>query len=369
MRCLLLLIAIFSCGSCAYAQEQSKNLPEPELGWIQVSEDGRKFVNSKSSRSVELWGVNYDHDGDGQLLEDYWSKHWPTVEADFREIKALGANVVRIHLQISRFMDSPKKANTTALTQLKQLVGLAESNRLYLDITGLGCYHKQDVPDWYDKLSEPDRWDTQACFWMAVADVCKQSPAVFCYDLMNEPILPGKKVETEWLTGELGGKHFVQRISLDLAGRSRHDVARAWVAKLTGAIRSVDKRHLITVGVIPWAMVFKKAKPIFYAPGILEKLDFVSIHVYPQTGKVDEALAVVEIFQLGKPVVVEEIFPLKASLEETDKFIQQARPNVAGWISFYWGKSVDEYREQGDIQGAIVASWLEYFQKNSPNRR
>ena len=44
--------------------------------------------------------------------------------------------------------------------------------KLYLDLTGLGCYHKKDVPAWYDKLSESDRWDAQARFWEAVAGRC-----------------------------------------------------------------------------------------------------------------------------------------------------------------------------------------------------
>jgi hypothetical protein len=135
------------------------------------------------------------------------------------------------------------------LSRLSDLVRLAEKTGLYLDLTGLGCYHKRDVPGWYDKLNESARWEVQARFWRAVANVCKNSPAIFCYDLMNEPILPGKKTETEWLTGELGGKHFVQRISLDLAGRTRTEVARDWVKILTTAIREVHRRHMITVGV------------------------------------------------------------------------------------------------------------------------
>ena len=92
---------------------------------------------------------------------------------------------------------------------------LAEQTGLYLDLTGLGCYHKQDVPAWYDALEESDRWDVQARFWKAVAGVCKDSPAIFCYDLMNEPVLDGGKGDG-WLAGEpLGGKYFVQRITRD----------------------------------------------------------------------------------------------------------------------------------------------------------
>ncbi len=139
-----------------------------------------------------------------------------SVEADFAEIKALGANVVRVHLQVAKFMSSPTEANAEALKKLGELTQLAERCGLYLDITGLGCYHKADVPPWYDALDEAARWDVQAVFWRAVAETCRLSPAVFSFDLMNEPILPAAKAESEWLTGELAGKHFVQRITLDL---------------------------------------------------------------------------------------------------------------------------------------------------------
>jgi len=68
------------------------------------------------------------------------------VEEDFREMKQLGANVVRIHLQVAKFMDAPDKPNAASLAQLTKLLALAESNNLRLDLTGLACYRRADVP-------------------------------------------------------------------------------------------------------------------------------------------------------------------------------------------------------------------------------
>ena len=59
--------------------------------------------------------------------------------------------------------------------------------------------------------------------------------------------------------------------------------------KLVAAIRKRDKRHMVTVGVIPWALTFPKAKPLFYSREVGENLDFVSVHFYPRKDKVDEA--------------------------------------------------------------------------------
>ena len=342
-----------------------------ELDWIQVSQDGTGFVLAESGNAFRAWGFNYDHDGSGRLLEDYWLDQWPTVEADFGEIKTLGANVVRVHLQLAKFLESKDKINSESLRQLGRLLKLAEATGLYLDITGLGCYHKQDVPNWYDALDEKERWAVQARFWEAVAQTCAGSPAVFCYDLMNEPILPGaQKVETEWLAGELAGKYFVQRISLDLAGRTREQVAKAWIDHLVAAIRKHDPRHLITVGVIPWAHTWPNAKPLFHDPVVGANLDFVSVHFYPAQGEVDKALTALSVYELGKPLVVEEMFPLKCGREELDQFVERSRGTVDGYIGFYWGKTIADYdQEPPTIAGAITRQWLEYFSEKAPQMK
>ncbi len=369
----LSLVVVWTFTGSVEAQQQQRGKTDTPAGhvleWIKPSEDKTHFVRAVSGERIVLWGVNYDHDDTGRLLEDYWKDEWDTVCDDMREIKALGANVVRIHLQLGKFMVSAQQADQANLDRLAMLVRVAEDTRLYLDVTGLGCYHKPDVPAWYDSLGEAARWDVQARFWQAVAETCKGSPAVFCYDLMNEPILPGEqKPETDWLAGEFGGKYFVQRISLDLAGRTRVEVAREWVKKLSAAIRSVDDSHMITVGVIPWALAFKGAAPIFYSPEAGGPLDFVSVHFYPKKGEVDEALAALKVYEVGKPLVIEEMFPLSCSIEELEAFIAGSREFTDGWISFYWGATIAENRDKGTLSGAVVAQWLQRFQALAPSR-
>lgn len=335
-------------------------------GWIRPGKDGSHFLDEGSGKRFVVWGVNYDRDDSGRLLEDYWEKEWETVMADFKEMKELGANVVRIHLQLAKFMDGPDTANAANLSRLAKMVKVAEETGLHLDLTGLGCYHKKDVPAWYDALPEAGRWEVQASFWKAIAKVCRDSPAVFCYGLMNEPILPGETRESNWLGDALEGKFYVQRITLDLAGRSREEVARQWVAKLAAAIREVDKRHMITVGVIPLVLYFKGAKPLFYGPEVHGPLDFVSVHFYPKTGEIESALAALKSYEIGKPVVIEEIFPLHASLEETDAFIEGSRSHCDGWMSFYWGKTIEANETDAGMRSAVIAAWLKYFRAKAP---
>ena len=357
MKLLLPLLAFCAGTACAL---------EP----IRISPDGKSFVQGEPGKPFRVWGVNYDHDStgkNGRLLEDYWIGEWDTVRSDFAEMKELGANVVRIHLQVAKFKDAPETPNEKSLAQLRRLLALAEETGLYLDITGLGCYHKADTPKWYDAMDEAARWKVQARFWTAVAQTCRASPAVFCYDLMNEPVIGGNTAEG-WVAGELGGKNFVQRLTLEPGKRTQIEIAKAWVDQLTAAIRAEDAKHLITVGVIPWALVWPNAKPVFYSPEVSPALDFVSIHLYPKKGEVDKALTAMAVYDIGKPLVIEETFPLECGLEEMDDFLKRSRPRAEGYISFYWGRTIKEYAaaKEDPLAAAIMGAWLKQFQKLAP---
>lgn len=367
-KVLLFAVAIAQSWSITFAQSSGElPLSSNALVRIAISPDGKHFIKSDSGQRFLIWGVNYDHDAEGNLIEDYWHQRWDHVEQDFAEIKQLGANTVRIHLQLGKFMQQADQPNEESLLQLKRLVSLAEQSGLYLDITGLGCYHKRDIPSWYDSLDESDRWQVQAKFWEAVAQACNGSTAVLCFDLMNEPIVPGdEKKETDWLAGEFAGKHFVQRIARELKGRKRNEVVDGWIDQMVSAIRKHDPKALITIGEIPWSHVWPGAAPVFYTPESLSKLDFVSIHLYPKRGDVDKAIKATEPYMLGKPLVIEEMFPLECSIDELNQFIDRSRSKSDGWIGFYWGKTQREYRkDEATITNTLMADWLEYFASKS----
>jgi hypothetical protein len=352
-RILLSCLAACACSGPAFPAD---------MEWVRVGSDNRSFVLATSGRRFVPWGFNYDHDPKGRLIEDYWDSEWSRVAKDFRAMRRLGANVVRVHLQLGKFMAGPTRPNGKALEQLDRLLKLAERERLYLDLTGLGCYHKKDVPAWYDALSEKDRWRVQARFWQAVAGRCAASPAVFCYDLMNEPIVPGgRRGPGDWLGPAFAGKHFVQFISLDPAGRARPAIARAWIRTLSAAIRKVDRRHLLTVGLVSWSLDRPGLTSGFVPGHIAPDLDFLSVHLYPEKGKVAEALKTLAGFAVGKPVLIEETFPLKCSPDELERFLEGSRKSACGWLGFYWGTPPEELRRSKTIGDALTLGWLEVF--------
>jgi hypothetical protein len=341
-----------------------------DLPRVIVGKDRKGFILENQDKAFLPWGFNYDHDEKGRLIEDYWEAEWEKVERDFHSMKKLGANVVRIHLQVGQFLDGAEKPNKNAFARLRKLVKLAEGTGLYLDLTGLGCYHKAEVPNWYDILDERGRWSAQARFWQSVAATCRESPAIFCYDLMNEPVVPGgKRKDGDWLGPTFGGKQFVQFITLDQKNRPRADIAHQWVKHLTTAIRTHDKHHLITVGLVDWSLDRPGLTSGFVPNKIVDDLDFLCVHLYPARRKLDEAIQTLKGFSVGKPVLIEETFPLKCAMADFRRFIEQSEKHSTGVLGFYWGKTPDELRDSKKVEDAITLGWLEYFENHSKTRK
>jgi hypothetical protein len=342
---------------------------EGRLDPIAINRQGNGFCFRGSERAFVPWGFNYDHDQSGRLIEDYWDSEWSRIEEDFREMRSLGANVVRVHLQFGKFMKSKDEANIIELDRLSRLLALAESTGLYLDLTGLGCYHKRDVPDWYDRLDEPSRWAAQASFWSAVADRGARSSAVFCYDLMNEPVVPGgERPRGEWLGPDFAGKHFVQFVSLEPAGRSRADIAKHWIRRLKASIRDKDPQRLITVGLVDWSLNRPGLTSGFDPMVVAPELDFLAVHLYPERGKLDEALETLRLFAAaGKPVVIEETFSLKCGIAEFGNFATRSREWARGWFGFYWGEPLEGLRQSKRLADALSREWLEWFVDKKPD--
>jgi hypothetical protein len=267
-----------------------------ELEIIKVSPDQEGFVLAPSGTKFIPWGHNYASvDILARLAKDP-----ARVEREFAEMKAAGTTVARVHPEFLHLMAGPDKTKPEGVQLLLKLLKIAEARGIYLKITGLANYTIKDRAEWYDKLDEAARWKAQAFFWEMIANACKDSPAVFAYDLVNEPVPTGKPDEG-WYMGRMGDVEFCQRFTLTPGKRSGEDVMRDWTRMMIAAIRKHDGRHLITMGMFPFPGVYKP---------IAEQLDFVSPHLYPKTGKVDEELKLLQQFDWGKPIVIGETFPL-----------------------------------------------------------
>jgi hypothetical protein len=328
-----------------------------DLQTVQVAPDKTGFVLDPSGDRYIPWGHNY---ASVDILERL-ANDPARVAREFAEMQAAGTNVARIHPELPRILTGPDKADPRALDQLKTLFEIADKSGIYLKITGLACYRIEDRLAWYDALDEQDRWKTQAFFWETIARTCAASSAVFAYDLVNEPAAVGKPADG-WYTGRMGDVEFCQRLSLTPGNRNSGDIFRAWTKRMVAAIRAQDQTHLITMGMLPFPNAYKAAA---------EQLDFVSPHLYPKTGKVDEEIKLLKRFDWGQPIVIGETFPLSCGADDERDFLLRSRQFAHGWIGHWPDESPTELAElkktgQATIQHAIWLSWVELFRDIGP---
>lgn len=328
-----------------------------EIQTVKIAPDQQGFILHPSGARFVPWGHNY---ASVDVLERL-ANDPDRVAREFAEMKAAGTTVARVHPELPRLLVGPDKANPQGVADLKKLATIAEQAGIRLKITGLACYKIKDRLEWYDALDERDRWQAQAFYWETVAKAVAESPALFAYDLANEPAAIGKPAEG-WYAGRMGDVEFCQRLTLEPGDRSGDEIFRAWTKQMVAAIRQHDQTHLITMGMLPFPGIYKTAA---------EQLDFVSPHLYPKTGKVKEELALLKQFDWGKPIVIGETFPLSCSAAEEREFLLQSRDLAHGWIGHWPDESPAELAEkkrsgEATIANAVWLSWVELFNDVGP---
>jgi hypothetical protein len=177
----------------------------------------------------------------------------------------------------------------------------------------------------------------------------------------------GNRAQGDWLGPPFGEFHYVQFVTLDQKIRPRPEIAYAWTATLVEAIRRVDRRHMISLGLVDWSLERPGLNSGFVPAKIAPLLDFLCIHLYPKTGKIDEAVGTLEGFAAaGKPVLIEETFPLACGVDEFRTFLKRSKKSASGWVGFYWGKTREELTKSKNIPDALMLGWLDIFQQERP---
>ncbi len=152
---------------------------------------------------------------------------------------------------------------------------------------------------------------------------------------------------------------------LDPGNRDRKEIARQWAAKLVAAIRKHDRRHMVTVGMFP-----DPEGNCGFAPAVMAKeLDFLCIHDYPETSKPGKAMRDLKGFQVGKPVVIEEVFPIHCDVPEYRRFMKDSAKYASGWFGFCWGQPLGELRRSKKLGHTKTLAQLKVFQAGPPRRK
>jgi hypothetical protein len=304
-----------------------------------------------AGQRFRVWGFNYGLRERYPILRYFdrpTDRRLHSVVADMREAQVLGANTLRVYLEIKAFMRGPKQPKRRALAALEALLDKAEQLHIYLDLTGNLVWRAPPV--WYDALPEQARWAVQARFWRAVARTAQGSPAVLVYELTSEPVIHDSD---HWYGGALDGYTFIQRIVRETSGRDPSELARRWIRLLTGSIRVHDRRHLIGLGLLPLGGAFGPAN-------VADLLDVLLVHEYPEDGRANEAVALVRDFAAqGKPVILGETAPLLSTPDTWRAFLSGSRRVLDGYLFFYDGRAPGEVR--ATAADAWYAAALEQF--------
>jgi hypothetical protein len=284
------------------------------------------------TRPWRAWGMNWglgDHAPVVAYFDDPSAANLAVLASELRTARQMGANSMRVYLQLGQVMATSTTPRRSALTALQRLLALAQRDGVYLDITGDLVWLPSRAPAWYAQMPVHARWRVQARFWEAVAHAASSSPAVLCYELTSEPIVaptPG------YYYGQIGNWYFVQSIATGQGSRA-DALARAWTRLLATAVRSQDNRP-VTIGLLP-------ATTGPFAPSnVADLLDLLTVHEYPATGQAPAAVATIRSFAASnKPVLLGETFMLTDDAATQNAFLTAAAPDLAGAFEFFDGRN------------------------------
>ena len=186
---------------------------------------------------VERFGLEKTH-----ALMQHYRSNWIT-ENDYRNVAALGMNVVRLPFWYRNFQSDDNgtwylnKKGKIDLHELDEQVALCKKYGLYLilDLHGLPGYQndydhcgKSKSMSLFDDTPQGARYrEVVKDFWVTLAKRYRNEPTVAMYDLMNEPL--GTNITSD--------KSFRQ-VFFDFSN------------ELYRAIRAVDSRHIICMEAI-----------------------------------------------------------------------------------------------------------------------
>ena len=184
--------------------------------------------------------------------------------------------------------------------------------------------------------------------------------------MMNEPIVSGERLERGgWIHPQaIEGLHYIHYINLDPDGRDRADIAVAWVRQMKQAIRLHDSQTPITVGMFP---LLESPDASGFSPArMAAEVDFIAVHLYPRSGRSDDTLQLLKRYDVGLPVVIEEVFPIDIGLDEYRGFLESSRSVADGWISFYWGETDEDLRKRNEPLASLVPGATDAFESLRP---
>ncbi|MCX8036940.1 MAG: beta-galactosidase [Candidatus Sumerlaeia bacterium] len=396
------ILGLVGCWAMMAAAGFAAGASSSKWAFVKVAPDGRGFVAGESP--WHPFGCNYFDPHVGWAPKMWREFDAGRVEEHFRIMQHLGVNVVRVFLAAQSFYPTPPRLEPEALEKFDRLLDIARRYGIRVHPTGLDAW--EGNPPWRrgDIFADEAVRAHQVGFWKAFAARYKDEPAIFAYDLLNEPHVhwSGRAMESawrKWLVQHYGTIEALRKAwkneatpfeafdaipvprdepasaSRMLADyqRFRESVGERWVKEQADAIRSADPNHLITVGFIQWTVPVLHGRPSRYAgfhpAQIAAHVDFLSVHFYPLWGdplrsdeEFDRNLAYLEFLlryvhagDPTKPLVVGE-FGWYGGGRTSDRAQVRSEADQARWC------------EAAVLQGrGVAAGWLNWAYADTPS--
>jgi hypothetical protein len=313
------------------------------------------------TRPWRAWGMNWgvgDHAPVIAYFDDPTAANLAVLRAELRIARAMGANSMRIYLELGQVMATPTRPRQRSVTALRRLLALAQSDGIYLDITGDLVWRPSRAPAWYKRMPWQQRWQVQARFWKAVAHAASTSPAVLCYELTSEPVVAQTR---GYYYGQIGEWWFVQSIATQQPPAASH-LARSWTSLLASAVRSEDDRP-VSIGLLPFT-----SGP-FAPANIAGLLDLLIVHEYPTAGQAPAAVSLLRSFAaFHKPVLLGETFILADDASDAstqNAFLTGAAPHLCGAFEFFDGRDPSNM-QVSSVYDAVYQKSLRQFHALRP---
>jgi hypothetical protein len=377
-----------------------------DLPFIEVDPASKTaFREHGRHRPFVAVGLNYfDH-------ETGWAPHlWQKfdegrVREQLRMIGERGFNTIRVFITLQSFEQEAGQVTPEGEAKFRKMLDLCRINGIRVIPTGPELW--EGAPAWYkgDRFTDEALLAAEESWWKQFAAKFADAPSILAWDLANEPAVawdsPSMRVGwNNWLKGKYGSAEKlavawkVPTDKVEAFGnvspppntpargdsklldyqRFREHVGDAWTARMSAAIRSVDRYHMVTVGHIQWASPVMLPSVWHYAGfnfrDNARHVDFTTIHFYPldwpKPCDKPEGLLVNRVYlqallhdcAVGKPVMLGEFNwygggglkgtsgwdlpekPIGHQVEWCNELLDVSRGRVCGWLNWAFADTV-----------------------------
>ncbi|MFF7727291.1 cellulase family glycosylhydrolase [Streptomyces sp. NPDC008001] len=320
-------------------------------------------LTDDQGRTLTLRGWNLadkDHRGDEALAD--------ITERSLRDMAAQGFNFARLAVFWDDLEPRPGHYSERYLDKIERVLDWAAKHRIHVvidahqDVYGPAFGSHRGIPAWATRTdglpyrTHPDDWfaeyfepavqaafqhlyededlrRAQARMWQVLAARVAHHPAVYGYDLINEPM--GRLLEGESIP--------------DAARRIEATQLTPMYQRMADAIRRVDRRHRLFVEPtpaagegVPTGLGRIRDPAVVYAPHFYNAAMEAGRDYDPASGWLPAYEAAVVAYPRAQrvPVVIGEWGPLNSSLPNMARFYEDALTSMSryasGWASWQW---------------------------------